>query len=93
MELKCFDHSKTILREALCIDEVEFDEFRQKQKNFVKKSIKSNKTKTSEIVEEVLQEFSYNELVVMSAKFLKSVVKDVSSENNKLESLIKRLRK
>jgi hypothetical protein len=74
-----FNHSEERVPKAIGIEEKEYEEFKDKQKKFIKNAISSKKVKTSELVEQVLPEFSYNELVLISAKFFKKIIKDVDS--------------
>lgn len=93
MDFSKFDHSKSSLAEALYTDQKEIDDFNLKLKGFTKECIKNNVTKTSEVVEKLLPEFSYNELVLISSKFFVKIIKDFNEvEKDSLLDLLRKLK-
>lgn len=92
MEFTKFDHSKDQLFEALYVDKIEIDDFNAKCKQFAKDRIKSKDKKVSILIEQILPEFSYNELVLISAKYFKNIINEYNKEDipNEIAELLRK---
>lgn len=83
MEFK-FNHQKKSLAEAIGVTKEELDEFSDKFHAFANKIVKEKTKETSKIMENVMNTFSYSDLVIAATLYVENcIIQAAEKKKNK----------
>lgn len=82
-----FNHSKETIGEAIGLPEKDFEDLENKYAEFTQNIYKKDIQKASQIIEQVLTDISYNDLVIISGLYFAKVIKDAKDDKLKRDLL------